>query len=175
MPASIMGHRYLAIILFVKTDIKPDNSIYIAVASQTKYYKLPYIITFMMTMSASKPRITSSLILVIVIIGLIPIPFIDLVNYSEEDTMSLSIDGIATSVYIVLGLGICSSLILSVALCTFYKNLSITGVLFSILAAQIIILPISQIIGPVLGVILGCVAGIGSFILLKKKPNLLAA
>ena len=129
-----------------------------------------------MTMSASKPRTTSfSLILVIVIIGLIPIPFIDLVNYSEDDTMMSSVDGLATSAYIVLGLGMCSSLMLYVALCILSKNLSITGVLFSLLTAQIIILPISQIIGPVLGVILGCVAGLGSFILLKKKPNLLAA
>ena len=127
-----------------------------------------------MIMPASKPRITSSLILVIVIVGLIPIPFIDLVNYSEEDTMLLSVDGVAASVYIVLGLGVCSSLMLSVALCILYKNLSVRSVLFSILTAQIIILPISQVIGPVLGVILGCVAGIGSFILLKKKPNLLA-
>ncbi len=124
-----------------------------------------------MTLSASKPKITLSLIFVVVIIGLIPIPLVDLASYSG-DTM-LSIDGIAMSVYIVLALGICTSLMLFVALCILFKNLTVTGVLFSILTAQIIILPISQVIGPVLGVILGGVAGLVSFTLLKKT-NLLA-
>ena len=125
-------------------------------------------------MSASKPKIVFPLILIVAIIGLIPIPLIDLVSHSggNDNDSQISIDGNGTSVYIVLILSMVSSLILFIVLCLVFKNLSLAGVLFSILLAQIIVLPISQVIGPVLGVLLGGIAGVATFIILTKT-NLL--
>ncbi len=108
-------------------------------------------------------------ILIIIAIFLVMISWIKGLEFDINN--QVMVDGITTSFTVVMILTVMFSLLSWVLFSWASKNILPIGIPLSIITSTSLLIPFSQVLGPMAGIILGIVAGFTAFMLQKKIIN----
>ena len=108
-------------------------------------------------------------LLTIIAAFLVLIPWIKGLEFGMNNQVMA--DGITISSIIVMTIAIAFSLVSWFLLSWASKNISLAGLLLSVIAGASLAIPFIQVLGPMAGVIVGIVAGFAAFMLQKKMTD----
>ncbi|QLH06143.1 hypothetical protein [Nitrosopumilus ureiphilus] len=104
--------------------------------------------------------------LIIIAILLVLLPWISGLEFGINN--QVMVDGITISATVVMSITIVFSLVSWFLFSWASKNIKFAGVLLSIITGASLVIPFTQVLGPMTGVIVGVVAGFAAFMLQKK-------
>ena len=107
--------------------------------------------------------------MIIIAVFLVLIPWIQVLDYDPYN--GIRVDGIHTSAIIVMTLTITFSLLSWFLFSWASKNIKSAGIPLSIITGTSLILPFMGVMGPMVAIIVGIVAGFTAFMLQKKMIN----
>ena len=105
-------------------------------------------------------------LLIIIALFLVLLPWIQGLEFDINN--QVMVDGITVSAVTVMTLTVIFSLVSWFLFSWASKNIKISGIPLSIIAAASLVIPFIQVLGPMAGIVVGIAAGFAAFMLQKK-------